>query len=49
MEYSFTGEDSVLCEKNMKKGGGTCREFPENLLKEGEEAWNKWCAAPCKD
>ena len=31
----------------MKKGGGTKREYPENLLKEGEENWNKWCAAPC--
>jgi len=31
----------------MKKGGGTKREFAENLLKDGEEDWNKWCAAPC--
>lgn len=33
----------------MKKGGGTRREFAENLIKSGDEDWNKWCAAPCKD
>lgn len=25
------------------EGGGTKKEFKENLLKAGEEPWNKWC------
>jgi len=23
-------------------GGGTRREYPENLIKDGVESWNKW-------
>ena len=48
IEHIFSESDMVTCEKIMKKGGGTYREFPENLLKSGEEDWNKWCAAPCR-
>ena len=46
-EHEFNELDLVSCEKNMKKGGGTRREFAENLVKSGEEDWNKWCVAPC--
>jgi hypothetical protein len=46
-EHEFNEFDLVSCEKNMKKGGGTRREFAENLIKSGEESWNKWCVAPC--
>lgn len=47
-EYDFCDLDLVLCEKNMARGGGTRREYAENLIKSGEQSWNKWCAAPCK-
>ena len=49
IEYSFTGDDKGQCEKNAKLGGGTQLEYPENLLKAGQEDWNKWCAASCKN
>ena len=42
----FTDADQVLCETSVKNGGKSKREFPENLLKEGEEDWNKWRTTP---
>jgi hypothetical protein len=36
-----------LCEKTVKNGGETKREWPENLIKSGEEDWNKWSAVKC--
>lgn len=47
-EYEFNEDTKILCQKTIKNGGGTKREFPENLLKPGEEDWNKWCAINCK-
>ena len=45
VDHWFSDKDQVLCESTTNKGGLTKREFPENLLKEGEEEWNKWRSA----
>jgi len=34
---------TVSASHSVANGGGTGGEFPINLLKAGEEAWNKWC------
>ena len=32
----------VTSQHYLEHGGGTGREFPHNLISQGEEAWNKW-------
>jgi hypothetical protein len=39
----------VMAEHSVANGGGTHREFPENLLKSGTEPWNKWCQCDSKE
>jgi hypothetical protein len=33
----------VTAQHSVLKGGESMREYPENLLKPGNDDWNKWC------
>jgi hypothetical protein len=33
----------ITASQSVTNGGGTGNEFPINLIKSGEEPWNKWC------
>ncbi len=48
-EYLLTDFDfSIWCEHSAFNGGHTRREFPENLMREGCEKWNKWSTGELK-
>ena len=40
----MSGFAKVTAQHFLKDGGGTGKEFPQNLVSGGEEPWNKWFA-----
>lgn len=40
---NFEGLAEVSADHTIPNGGGSHKEFPENLLRAGTEPWNKWC------
>jgi len=48
-EYLLTDFDfNIWCEHSAYNGGHTRREFPENLMRDGCEPWNKWSSGELK-
>ena len=42
MQYNLEGFTTVKASTSVLNGGGTGKEFPINLLSNGQDNWNKW-------